>query len=63
MAKRLTPEQERVLLHKHISGDFPGQKWETINALFRSGMIEETSKRISLTVAGKEYCNTHHLTM
>ena len=58
---KLTPEQEKVLLHKHLTGDFPGQRWETINALFDKKMICENGKRIGLTVAGRAYCDENHM--
>ena len=59
----LSREQKRVLLHKYLTGDFPGQKWETVNALFNKGLIAEDGKRIKVTPAGAEYCNNHHLMM
>ena len=60
---KLTKTQKRVLLHKHLTGDFPGQRWETINALFDKGMIKEDGKRIVLTEKGKSYCDSNHLSM
>ena len=57
---KLTREQERVLLHKHLTGEFPGQKWATIQALADKGMIE-LGHDATVTPQGKAYCDAHHL--
>ncbi len=59
----LTREQARVLLHKHLTGEFPGQKWATIEALFRKELIEAQGTRLVLTARGKSYCDDHHMEM
>jgi hypothetical protein len=59
----MTSEQKRVLLHKQLTGEFPGQKFSTIESLLRLEMIEEQGKQIVVTAKGKEYCDEHHLEM
>ena len=60
---KLTAEQKRVLLHKFTTGDFPGQKWSTIEALFNKKLIEQDGKRIKVSAVGKDYCDNNHLHM
>jgi hypothetical protein len=59
----LTQEQARVLLHKHLTGEFPGQRWPTVESLFKKELIarDDTGKRIVLTPAGKAWCDKHHM--
>lgn len=59
----MTKEQKRVLLHKHITGEFPGQKWATVQALLNAGMLEEFGTKLVVTPKGKDFCNKHHLDM
>lgn len=59
----MTREQKRVLLHKHLTGDFPGQKWATVEALFKQELIVADGKRIVLTDKGKQYCDRNHARM
>ena len=56
----MTKEQKRVLIHKHLTGEFPGQKWATVEALFKQELIVECDKRIVLTEKAKVYCDAHH---
>ena len=67
MKRTLSPCQERALLYKHTTGEFPGQFWATIEVLFKQGMIAEqdtiNGKRILLTFKGKQYCDEHHMAM
>lgn len=57
----MTQEQKRVLLHKHLTGEFPGQKWSTIQALLKLGFLTEVGKNLVVTQDGREYCDAHHL--
>ena len=59
----LTAEQKRVLLHKHLTGDFPGQKWATVLQLIKKGMLVEQNKQLLLTPKGRAYCDEHHMEM
>lgn len=59
----MTTEQKRVLLHKHLTGEFPGQKWETIKALIAKGMLVENNKNLAVTELGRVFCETNHLSM
>jgi hypothetical protein len=59
----MTQEQKRVLLHKHLTGDFPGQKWATVMALLSTGMLEHSGKNLVVTEKGKIFCNENHLVM
>lgn len=59
----LSSEQERVLLAKHLTGEFPGQKWSTVQWLLKHGYFAEEGKNIKVTAKGKEYCDRHHLKM
>jgi hypothetical protein len=65
----MSKEQERVLLHKHLTGDFPGQKWATVQALIKLGYLAvkdgELNRGTNLVVtdAGRAYCDAHHLEM
>lgn len=59
----MSPEQERVLLAKHLTGDFPGQRATTVYWLLRHGYLIRDDKRILVTDKGKQYCDLHHLTM
>lgn len=68
MAERtLTAEQERVLLWKHTSGAFPGQKWATIQALLHAGMLATVERGkitdVVVTAKGKAYCDANHARM
>jgi hypothetical protein len=69
----MSPEQQRVLLHKHLTGDFPGQRSQTVFWLIRHGYLVRDDDnpsdsasgrgRITVTQKGKDYCDLHHLTM
>ncbi len=59
----MTKEQKRVLLHKHLTGEFPGQKWVTIQALLKMGMLVEVGKNLEVAPKGKEFCNANHSSM
>ncbi len=59
MKRELTPAQERCLLRKHLTGDFPARRWETIEVLIRKGYLVEES--LAVTEKGREYCDTFHL--
>ena len=61
--KRLSPQQEKCLLHKHLCGDFPACRWPTIASLMKLGMVAEDGKRLVVTEKGKAYCDTYHLEM
>ena len=61
--RHLSKEQERVLLHKHLTGDFPGQKWSTVQVLMAKGMLQEDRKNLVVTSKGTEYCDRHHFKM
>ena len=61
--RHLSKEQERVLLYKYLTGDFPGQKWSTVQVLMTKGMLLEDGKLLLITRKGADYCNSHHLEM
>jgi hypothetical protein len=56
----LSQTQAKVLLHKHLTGDFPRRCWPTIAALLREGMLEARTDRLTVTAKGYTYCVTHH---
>lgn len=58
--KRLSPQQEKCLLRKHLCGEFPACRWPTIASLIKLGMLVEEGKRLIVTEKGKEYCDAHH---
>src|SRR5919197_6522421 len=57
----LTATQERVLLHKYLTGDFPPQRrWTTIRALIRRGLLREDRQHtLVVTAQGQAYSETH----
>ena len=59
----MTQEQKRVLLHKHCTGEFPGQKWATVQALLKAGMLAEVGKNLEVTAKGREFCDANHSSM
>jgi hypothetical protein len=59
----MSPEQQRVLLHKHLTGDFPGQRATTVYWLIKHGYVAQDGKSLKVTDKGKQYCDLHHLTM
>jgi len=59
----LSKEQSRVLLHKHLTGEFPERRWETILSLLRMGMLDEQGKNLVVSEFGRQYCDQHHLEM
>jgi hypothetical protein len=56
----LTRTQDRVLIHKQLTGDFPPRQWKTIIALIAAGMLEDRAARLYVTSQGKAYCAAHH---
>lgn len=61
--RQLSKEQQRALLHKYLTGDFPGQKWSTVKALITKGMLLKDGKSLVVTRKGAGYCNSYHLQM
>jgi hypothetical protein len=59
--KRLSPQQEKCLLRKHLCGEFPACRWATVESLIKLGMLAEDGKHLIVTDNGKEYCDTYHL--
>ena len=59
--KRLSPQQEKCLLRKHLCGEFPACRWSTIARLIKLGMLAEEGKHLVVTERGKAYCDAHHL--
>lgn len=59
----LTTEQKRVLLAKHLTGEFPGQKWETVKGLLNKGALAEQNKTFVVTEQGRAFCESNHLSM
>jgi len=57
----LTATQERALIHKHLTGDFPPRcRWTTIRVLISTGMLMEDSQHgLVVTAQGKAYCEAH----
>lgn len=58
---KLTQTQARCLLMKHLTGDFPSRRWETVKALLNKGMLEEKDGRLVVTEQGRQYCDDNHL--
>lgn len=54
-------EQARVLLHKHLTGEFPGQKFSTIQALLKSGHLEQDGKNLKVSAKGKAWADENHM--
>ena len=61
--RHLSKEQERVLLYKYSTGDFPGQKWSTVRVLLDKGLLLEDGKLLLVTRKGADYCNRFHMVM
>ena len=61
MLRRLSPQQEKCLLRKHLCGEFPACRWATIARLIKLGMLAEEGKRLVVTERGREYCDAYHL--
>jgi hypothetical protein len=59
----MTKEQKRVLFHKHCTGEFPGQKWSTIVALLKAGMLLVHDGKITVSEKGKTFCDENHMVM
>src|SRR5579864_1859330 len=57
----LSREQAKVLLHKHLTGDFPARKWSTIKSLIDGGYLEEQGKNLVVTRKGKTWADEHHM--
>lgn len=57
----MTATQERVLLHKHLTGDFPARQMATISALMAAGMLEVINRHYIVSPKGREYCDRHHM--
>lgn len=54
-------EQARVLLHKHLTGEFPGQKFSTIQALLKNGYLEHDGKNLRVSAKGKAWADENHM--
>ena len=59
----LSPAQERVLLRKHLTGDFGKHAWSTIQSLITAGYLADNHGRLQVTPKGRAYCDAHHLQM
>lgn len=58
---RLTSAQERLLLRKHLTGDFGRVKnFESIRILLEAGYLQEAGTNLVVTQKGREYCDAHH---
>jgi len=59
---RLTAAQERLLLRKHLTGDFGGVKnYQSIVKLIEDGYLEEIGMNLVVTPKGRQYCDAHHM--
>ena len=60
--KRLSKPMERVLLYKHLSGEFEFHRWPTVKKLIDGGYIEENCYGwLVVTEKGKAYCDNYHI--
>lgn len=58
---KLTPVQERLLLRKHLTGDFgPVENFKSIRTLLKTGYLEERGKKLLVTKKGRAYCEMNH---
>jgi hypothetical protein len=58
---RLTQAQERLLLRKHLTGDFGVVKsFDSIRILLGAGYLQEDGCNLVVTKKGREYCDTYH---
>ena len=62
---KLSTAQEKSLLRLHCIGDCSGGRWATVKSLIRAGLvaISDDGRRVLVTAAGKEHCDSHHATM
>lgn len=59
----LTFAQEKCLLRKHLTGDFPPRQMATLSALVRKGMLEVVNRHYVVSERGKAYCDKYHQEM
>ena len=59
MERTLSLVQERVLLYKHLTGNFPARQMATISALMRHGMLEAVDRHYVVSAKGQAYCDAY----
>ena len=59
--RNLSSAQEKCLLRKHLTGDFPARQMATISALMRHGMLEVVDRHYVVSAKGKAYCDAYHM--
>lgn len=59
--RNLSSAQEKCLLRKHLTGDFPARQMATISALMRHGMLEVVGRHYVVSDKGKAYCDAYHM--
>jgi hypothetical protein len=63
LERNLSPAQEKCLLRKHLTGDFPPRQIATISALVRHGMLEVIDRHYIVSAKGREYCDAYHMSI
>ena len=51
--RNLSSAQEKCLLRKHLTGDFPARQMATISALMRHGMLEVVDRHYVVSAQGQ----------
>ena len=59
--RNLSSAQEKCLLRKHLTGDFPARQMATISAPMRHGMLEVVDRHYVVSAKGKAYCDAYHM--